>query len=176
MLTVARAAPAPDAVGYQHTHMPDGAEIGIWYPARGAPSLQRLGIWEQHPVADAEPVGHGLPLVVVSHGTGGSFAGHLDTAAVLASHGFVVAAVTHPGDNWQDQSRTLDIQNRPRELIALLDFMLGGWRSHAVIDPGRVGAFGFSAGGFTVLAAAGGRPDWHGKTASHHWQHSLQNA
>jgi predicted dienelactone hydrolase len=37
--------------------------------------------------------------------------------------------------------------------------MLGAWTGHEAIDPRRVGAFGFSAGGFTVLAAAGGRPD-----------------
>ena len=37
--------------------------------------------------------------------------------------------------------------------------MLERWQHHAVLDPRRVGAFGFSAGGFTVLAAAGGRPD-----------------
>ncbi|MEH3100609.1 MAG: prolyl oligopeptidase family serine peptidase [Sphingomonas adhaesiva] len=37
--------------------------------------------------------------------------------------------------------------------------MLHAWPGHASIDPDRIGAFGFSAGGFTVLAAAGGRPD-----------------
>lgn len=37
--------------------------------------------------------------------------------------------------------------------------MLQVWPRRASIDYDRIGAFGFSAGGFTVLAAAGGRPD-----------------
>lgn len=37
--------------------------------------------------------------------------------------------------------------------------MLADWPQHAALDPARVGAFGYSAGGFTVLAAAGARPD-----------------
>lgn len=44
--------------------------------------------------------------------------------------------------------------------------MLTDWPGHAAVDPTRIGAFGFSAGGFTVLAAAGGRPDL-GRFASH---------
>ncbi|WP_245279118.1 alpha/beta hydrolase family protein [Mesorhizobium loti] len=44
-------------------------------------------------------------------------------------------------------------------LSRLIDFMLGDWRGHTDIDPQRVGAFGFSNGGFTVLVEAGGIPD-----------------
>jgi predicted dienelactone hydrolase len=101
----------------------------------------------------------------MSHGTGGSFAGHYDTAIALAQAGFVVAALTHPGDNYRDQSRATDMQARPVALSHLIGFMLGAWHEHAAIDPARVGAFGFSSGGFTVLAAAGGRPDLARMTA-----------
>ncbi|MDQ6620690.1 MAG: prolyl oligopeptidase family serine peptidase [Pseudomonadota bacterium] len=37
--------------------------------------------------------------------------------------------------------------------------MLTHWHDRDRIDPERVGAFGFSAGGFTVLVAAGAQPD-----------------
>ena len=37
--------------------------------------------------------------------------------------------------------------------------MLRDWQGHDRIDPERVGAFGFSAGGFTVLTAVGAQPD-----------------
>jgi predicted dienelactone hydrolase len=37
--------------------------------------------------------------------------------------------------------------------------MLHAWPGRGAIDPKRVGAFGFSAGGFSVLAAAGATPD-----------------
>ncbi len=150
----------PNVVGFDHTRMADGTEVGVWYPSRGAPAHQRLGLFDQDAVIAGPLVGTALPLVVMSHGTGGFFAGHVDTAIILARQGFVVAALTHPGDNWQDQSRASSIEDRPAALTALVSFMLDGWRFHRRINPARLGAFGFSAGGFTVLAAAGGKPDW----------------
>jgi len=52
-----------------------------------------------------------LPLVVSSHGRGGWFGLHHDTAEALADAGFVVAAINHPGDNGNDssQSETLSL-------------------------------------------------------------------
>ncbi|QHL91786.1 prolyl oligopeptidase family serine peptidase [Sphingomonas changnyeongensis] len=139
--------------------MGDGTEIGIWFPAYGAAKPQRLGLYAQQAITGAAPAGRRLPLIVMSHGNGGHFAGHSDTAAALARAGFVVASLTHPGDNWRDQSRATQMNGRVTALTALITHMLESWQHHAVLDPQRVGAFGFSAGGFTVLAAAGGRPD-----------------
>ena len=70
----------------------------------------------------------------------------------------MVAALTHPGDNWQDQSRVLHLDGRPAALSALISYMLGVWPGHEAIDRRRVGAFGFSAGGFTVLPRPGAGP------------------
>jgi predicted dienelactone hydrolase len=155
---LAHAAP-PAVIGFQQRQTEDGTEIGIWYPASGTPAAERLGPYEQTVVRDAAPAGSRHPLIVISHGSGGSFSGHHDTAEALAEAGFVVAALTHPGDNWQDQSKATEIESRPAALSALITYMLRDWPSHGVLDPVRVGAFGFSAGGFTVLAAAGGKPD-----------------
>jgi predicted dienelactone hydrolase len=92
------ATPAISA-GFEQVTVPDpGAaplEAGIWYPS-DAPALpQRLGLFEQTVAACGAVAGHGLPLIVMSHGSGGSFEGHYDTALALAEAGFVVAAVTH---------------------------------------------------------------------------------
>lgn len=165
------AAPArADEAGFRHVTTPGGIEVGIWYPAIGTPVHQRLGLHAQ----DIVP-GSGLPqgrhpLVVISHGTGGDFAGHVDTAIALARAGFIVAALTHPGDNWRDSSRATQVEARPPALSALIDYMLTTWPGHGAIDGRRIGAFGFSAGGFTVLAAAGGRPDL-ALTAGHCREH-----
>ena len=45
-----------------------------------------------------------------------------------------------------------------RQISAVIDFMERDWIAGAV-DPARIGAFGFSSGGLTVLIAAGARPD-----------------
>ena len=150
-------------VGFQHLEMPSSGgaavEIGVWYPTDAAPVIHSLELFEQTVAEDAPAAGHELPLIVISHGNGGGFAGHYDTALALAKAGFVVAALTHPGDNFHDQSRALDLPSRPGQLKRLVDYMLSSWPQHGVIDPGRIGAFGFSAGGYTVLTAAGGEAD-----------------
>jgi predicted dienelactone hydrolase len=159
----ALALPAHAAVGFQHFTIPDpqGAplEVGVWYPTDATPKPEPLELGGQTVARDAPLKGERLPLILMSHGHGGSYAGHSDTAMALAEAGFVAAAVTHNGDNWQDTTRATEAWERPRQLKVLADYMLADWRGHERIDPKRVGAFGFSAGGFTVLAAAGGEPD-----------------
>lgn len=142
-------------------------EVGIWYPTTATPFPMALGSWG-HTVAAGAPVeGQRLPLIVMSHGNGGFFGGHADTAQALAEAGFVVAALTHPGDNYKDQSRATAMADRPAALSALIGWMLDASPLKAKLDPAKVGAFGFSSGGFTVLAAAGGNPDVVGTVPGH---------
>ncbi len=145
--------------GFERQVTANGTEIGIWFPASGTSVRQRLGLYEQDVVPGAGVSDGRHPLIVISHGTGGDFAGHVDTAVALARAGFVVAALTHPGDNWRDKSRATRIEDRPVALSATITYMVRAWSGRASINANRIGAFGFSAGGFTVLAAAGGKPD-----------------
>ena len=149
------------SVGFSRILVPDGTdppmEVGVWYPTDAMPRPTRIDLFTQPVAPDATVKGTRLPLVVISHGQGGDFAGHADTALALAQAGFVAAALTHTGDNFRDHSGALDMANRPRQVALLIDAMLGHWRG-GVIDPARVGAFGFSSGGFTVLTVAGGNP------------------
>ena len=155
--------PAEAAVGYQHLMIDDPRggqiEVGVWYPADAKTASTYVGAYPLDVAVDASPSAGRHPLVVMSHGNGGSFAGHVDTAMALAEAGFVAAALTHTGDNYRDQSRAVDLPNRPRQLKRLLDYMVDEWPQHDAVDARRIGAFGFSAGGFTVLALAGGEPD-----------------
>lgn len=144
--------------GFQHLTTPDGVEVGIWYPASGTPAALPIGLYAQEVVAGGPVAGERHPLIVMSHGAGGDYAGHHDTATALAKAGFIVAALTHPGDNWRDKSRGAQVEERPKALSGLITFMLKDWSGHDDIDATRIGAFGFSAGGFTVLASVGGRP------------------
>lgn len=154
---------AEAAVGFQRltyaTSGGDQVDVGIWYPADGAGKPETLGLIEQDVVTAGAVRGADLPLVVISHGTGGWLGGHYDTAIALAKAGFVVAALTHPGDNYQDNSRAFFISRRPKQVSQLLDFMLEKWSGRASLSKQKIGAFGFSAGGFTVLALIGGRYD-----------------
>ena len=158
------AAPAFAAdVGFEEVKIANGAEpplmAGIWYPTNATATPHALGNFTQTVAADAPVAGLRLPLVVMSHGGAGWYGGHYDTALALAHAGFVVAAVNHAGDTFDDQSGVLQLWRRPVQLHRLVDYMLDEWRWHGQLDAARVGAFGFSNGGFTVLVAAGGTPD-----------------
>jgi predicted dienelactone hydrolase len=134
-------------------------QVAVWYPSAAPEAPERLGLGEQTVARDAPIAGRNHPLIVISHGTGGSKSDHFDTAQALARAGFVVAAVSHTGDTYDDRSRALRISERPAHLVRLIDYMTGTWRGRGALDPRRIGAFGFSSGGFTVLAAIGGEPN-----------------
>lgn len=136
-----------------------------FYPTDAEPQTQAYGPFTMEVATDAPPVGTRLPLVLVSHGTGGTLWAYRDLAAHLARHGFVVALVEHLGNSRADNSlagTTANLVNRPRQLhlaidAVLADALLG---SQVAIDKG-VGAIGHSMGGYSALALAGGQP-WTG--------------
>jgi predicted dienelactone hydrolase len=158
-----------EAAGIQLIDSGPGLAGAIWYPCVGEPKDVALGKLAP-PVDIALPgvkncpvVGAKLPLVIFSHGRGGWFGGHNDTAEALANAGFVVAAVNHPGDSGSDSSQRDSLSvlaSRPADMSRLLDFMLSSWKDRAAIDPAKVGFFGFSAGAYTGLVLAGGNPDF----------------
>ncbi len=151
------------SVGFEELKIANGGAapltIGVWYPTDAKASLQPFNLLTQTVAPGAPPAGERLPLIVFSHGTGGWYGGHVDTAVALARAGFVVAAVTHTGDNYQDHSQAGFIWQRSAQIHRLIDYMLAEWPAHLRLDAGRVGMFGFSAGGFTTLVVAGGVPD-----------------
>jgi len=157
------------AVGFQETTVPDskGAAIavGIWYPTDAQASPHALRLFEQDVAVNSAVAGNRLPLVLISHGAYGSLASHYDTALALAKAGFVVAALTHTGDNDKDQryiGNHKDLIDRPRQVKVVLDWMLSAWAPHNRLDASRIGLFGFSLGGFTVLVEWGVLRNWRG--------------
>ncbi len=101
-----------------------------------------------------------FPVVLLSHGSGGSALQLGWLGPELARHGYIAVAVNHPGNNslepytaegfglWWE--RATDLSNALTALIA--DPTFG-----AHVDQSHVGAAGFSIGGYTVLALAGAR-------------------
>ena len=155
------------AAGMQRIDVPNGNEPAIptivWYPSRDKPTLNTFGPFDLNVAIDGAIAGTGLPLVVISHGTGGSNLSHYDTAIALADAGFVVAAVEHTADNYRDGSNSFTSRNfvdRPGHVSRTIDTLLRDWKGHATVDPKRIGVFGHSAGGATALLATGGRGEF----------------
>jgi predicted dienelactone hydrolase len=135
----------------------------VWTPCAESAGDVPVGPYVLKGRRDCPTVGEKLPLVVISHGHGGSFLGHHDLAEKLADAGFVVAAINHPGDTFSDMSRAGEMSvfiERPTDIKRLIDYMLSAAPDAAKLDPERIGFFGFSRGGFTGLVLAGGNPDF----------------
>lgn len=134
----------------------------IWYPTAALAKPVAAGPFLTRAVIDAEPSPGKHPLVLLSHGSGGSPLSYESLAEGLVQAGFIVAGIEHLGDSLSDGSRfgTLEVfERRPRQASALLDALLADPRWAPLIDVARIGALGHSAGGFTVLALGGAVPD-----------------
>ena len=135
---------------------------------RTVPHMQRAG--DAPILADAAAR---YPVLLFSHGYGGSplSGDYFDAILVLASHGYVVAAPFHGDPRFSDLTSD-NLSNlfylvshlsdfiamqalRPLVLSALLDRLLAdpAWSAH--VDPDKVGAFGASQGGESLLLMAG---------------------
>ncbi len=156
------------------SHRPDPVHVMMWYPA-DVPQSATPYVYNgtaQHPlvgvaVLDAPPASRTspFPAAVFSHGYGAINYQSIFLTEHLASHGYVVIAPNHPGNNLTDLKvgalwtgfilRPLDIHAMIDELERINadpDSPLEGR-----IDLDKVGMTGHSFGGYTTLAIAGAR-------------------
>lgn len=154
------ATPAAAQVGLAQLDIagPAGAvPVTLSYPTASANRPVAYGPFMLQVVPDAPPLPGPHRLVVMSHGTGGSWVTDHDLAAALVRAGFVVAQPLHQGDNFRDTSRAgpESWASRPREVRQVIDALAAhpDWRARLKLD--RVGVHGMSAGGGTALVMAG---------------------
>lgn len=142
--------------------------VALYYPTQAAARAVPMGPFAPQIAIQAPPEPKVKGLILLSHGTGGSELAHTSLAEALAEQGYLVAALRHPGDNWQDDSMLKSsaeryFEERPRQATHVIDALLRDpqWRGRITSDERgpRIGAVGHSAGGYTVLALAGGQPD-----------------
>lgn len=172
-----QAPPRPVAVGRVHRAFVDPERPAwkgggprplaatVWYPARAGSeeSEWTAGVFRFGRSALGAPPADGgpRPLVVLSHGTGGSAAQLSWLAEALVAEGFIVAAVNHHGNTAVEPAPSphgfILPWERARDLSVLVDRLLADPELGPRIAPGRIGAAGFSLGGYTVMASAGAR-------------------
>jgi len=141
----------------------DDGPVTVYYPSNAAaqPVLRKLrgGDLALTVAVQGEPMPGNGRLVVISHGTGSSPWVHADLARHLVEAGFVVALPEHRADNCNDDSNpgpeswTL----RPAEVSRAIDAVGRDTRFAPLLNLGKVGVYGMSAGGHTALSLAGGR-------------------
>jgi predicted dienelactone hydrolase len=142
--------------------------LRLLYPSLAPEQPEPFGAFQLSVAVNAPIEGQSLPLVVISHGTGGTPFTHRDLAAHLARAGFVVALLQHPGNHRGDDSLSgtvANLQNRPRHVRLAIDAALAHERIGGRIAQHGVAVIGHSMGGYTALAVAGGQPSAMGREA-----------
>ncbi|MFK7854207.1 MAG: alpha/beta hydrolase family protein, partial [Granulosicoccus sp.] len=154
-----------EAAGFRQLTIKESGQpdlaVGLWYPSEQTPPTEPNTRFGLSVALDAPISSTNGGLILISHGYGGWYAGHADTAAALADAGFMVAAPTHSGNTWSDMSSPIEkwALDRPRHMSAVLDHILSDAELQTHVDSQKVGVYGFSAGGFTALGLIGGVPD-----------------
>jgi len=149
----------------------DTLRITVWYPA--APTAQEEDLTIGPPDRPLFRVGEAAPnaefaddrrrpVILFSHGFGGSARMMGWFGTVMAQQGYVVIAVDHPGNNDLDPmtvAGAVMFWERPGDLAAALARVRAEPEFNRRMDMGKVGVAGFSAGGVASLVAAGARVD-----------------
>lgn len=157
------------------------SKLIIWYPAtaskvaspepyrwtiRPAPPLvPRLITYEAIATVDTPPIAGRFPLVVLSHGFGGS-PQHLSYLGEnLASKGYIVVGIDHADASYRDatdfqRAFAQAVQHRARDQQRVIEAFVEGKvgvpaRITGSTDRTRVAIIGYSMGGFGALATAG---------------------
>ncbi|MDP4033850.1 MAG: hypothetical protein Q8P60_13550 [Pseudorhodobacter sp.] len=133
-----------------------------WYPCSGEDEAGRLhgqffdlGIVR---VNVALAAGGKFPVVLLSHGTGGSPESMGWLARKLAQHGYVVIGAHHHGNTGREPYRAegfLCWWERATDMSALLSMLSAQGPFADRLDLDRASAAGFSLGAYSVLAMAG---------------------
>jgi len=148
-------------VGLRSLVASDAVPVHVLYPADVETRGKTFGPYTIE-VAEGAPVtGDALPVVAISHGTGGTPWSHRVLASHLARAGFAVALVVHPGNTRGDnalEGKPENLANRPRHVRVALDAVFADPVIGARVVAGRAAVIGHSLGAYTALAAAGGTP------------------
>ncbi len=149
---------------------PRPLRTAIWYPAAtitteetifgGPPETQVFVPVTVAVGAEVSQSSRTYPLVILSHGTGGSAVMMMWLGYYLAERGYIVAAVNHHGNTAAENQPAAQgfmlVWERPKDLTVALDKLLADPVFGKRIDRNRIGAAGFSLGGYTVISIAGG--------------------
>lgn len=144
--------------------------VEVWYPQAepaGEPMMYELlpgvGFYGAARAGGA-PLSTALPTVIVSHGHMGTRLVYSQLCEALASHGYAVIALDHPGDTMADVllgagvDEDTNIAMRVADLQFLLRSTLGdvaGFEHGLTIDRSNISALGHSFGAYAIFSWAG---------------------
>lgn len=144
-------------------HHGASTRVAIWYPTT---STKRQSKYASNPVfkgidvREDTPVSAGrYPVVMFSHGLGGTDRSQAWLGAALAERGVVTVVVNHLNSTWGhfDMSKGVAHWTRAKDMSVALDTVLEMPEFSDTLDMSRVMAAGFSYGGWTAMSLGGAK-------------------
>jgi predicted dienelactone hydrolase len=135
-------------------------QTAVWYPADSGP----VSLFADNAVfmggdvrRDAVPQQGKHPVILLSHGMGGTYLSLNWLASGLAQKGAIVVSVNHPNGWFKDRQvdKMFNHWTRVQDLQTALDNLLADKDFAAIVDTNRIYAAGFSFGGWTALSIGG---------------------
>lgn len=136
----------------------------VWYPVdRESPAQAAAGFWLRCDEARDAPISKKLakyPLIVLSHGNGGDRFNISWLAEILASNGYIVAAMDHYGNTWNNKIPKCYAKpwERPKDVSFVISELLNDATFKDRINTKKIGFSGYSLGGATGIWVAGATP------------------
>jgi len=133
----------------------------IQYPTSRPSTITAFGPYTMDVSTDAEIIEGHFPLIIISHGNGGSHLLYRSISTHLAKNGYIVAMPEHYGNNRSNnhlENTNENLLNRPRHISLTIDELLACEEFRKSISAERIAVIGNSMGGYTALALAGGVP------------------
>ncbi len=168
VFSTAQAAMAQGAIGFKQIELPDAAgaralAVSLWYPAAPSGKSEVVGENAAFYGLEVQPAASFLtgsrPLVLLSHGFGGSWRNLNWIAGALAQQGYVVAAPDHSGESFTEENATeiVPLWERPRDISRTLTALIENDQLAGQIDSKRIAVIGHSLGGWTAMELVGAR-------------------
>ena len=133
----------------------------VWYPVdRESPAQATVGFWLRCDEARDAPIGRQqekYPLIVLSHGNGGDRFNISWLAEILAANGYIVAAMDHYGNTWNNKIPESYARpwERPIDVSFVITELLNNSFLKERINTKKIGFSGYSLGGATGIWVAG---------------------
>ncbi len=133
----------------------------LWFPTTdidtGNKRKTELPFILEPTIRDAKIINQRFPIIIISHGTGGNRFGLAWLAIALAKQGYIVASPDHWGNTFDNKIPEYFVRywERPIDMSFVLTQLISDKTLSNHIDTSRIGAVGFSFGGYTSLALAG---------------------
>ena len=136
--------------------------VALVYPSNTPSKQVKFGPFEMELSIGGKIADGKFPLVIISHGSGGTNLGHRSIAFALVKKGFVVGMPLHPKNNFKNNEAEGSVENwknRPQHISASIDAILSNQNISKNLDIDKIAVVGHSAGGYAALAVSGGIAD-----------------